>query len=92
MNPAYREWIPARERRRHKRSGTAADQNAYWAHQSRINPRPTRYTSVTYAMRIEVNTRAVERNGGMPNLSNRWYFANGKRGGQRRRYTPYWTE
>lgn len=75
--------------------GKESDRSARRAHEARLNPPPpNRYHTVTYAMRIGVNDDlgsilAREGMGGIPNLSNRWRPAHGKRGGWRRRYEPY---
>ncbi len=69
--------------------GKTSDRSALASLRARLNPSRTRYHSTTYAMRLEVSPEAVERKGGMPNLSNLWYFSHGKRGGMRRRYEPY---
>ncbi len=72
--------------------GTAADRNARIQHNSRVDPPPpARFTVRTYALRMEVSAEAMaDRH--MFNLSNRHYLRNGKRGGPRRRYEPYWGE
>ncbi len=75
--------------------GKASDRSSLLAHEARIHPqRPSRYTITTYAMRIHLEPEAGsilrrEGMGGIPNLSNLWRPAHGKRGGYRRRYESY---
>lgn len=72
--------------------GTNSDIRARLAHEARINPPDrSRWHMATYALSFEVSAEAIETRG-MPNLSNRWRPAHGKRGGWRRRHEPYWGE
>jgi hypothetical protein len=72
-------------------NGTYADRAALEQHRFRTSARkPSRFHVTTYALRIPVAVEAFTAN--MFNLGNRHYMRNSKRGGLRRRYTPYWGE
>lgn len=79
-------------KRRKTQRGSQADQRALRAHERRIRPTfSDRYQVRTYGLRMAISEEAVNSVNWF-NLSNRHYLRNGKRGGARRRYEPYWGE